>query len=218
MTNNKIAPASLVIAAIAIIIAIASVANTPDLSKDFATHDQARALTERVLELEARESCHDDTECLDYMIRNFQLSSITMDLLEIVTNQGETLGKHQEQIVKNTEEINNNHPYQIIPEEVPVESEVQQFSSLLEIHLDKENWTRGDTIIFAGNALVDGGQVSALITEPSGNERYVNAIVHKDGTYNFVFGTDFESELGEYSISVSQRTRVSQTVTFTLGE
>lgn len=213
MTQNTLTPVAIGLALLAIVIGIIGVyqPDSPDVS-GFISQSQHSAVLDRITELEKEPWLDNDYTTHEQVRSGFDDTTIILEELDM------KLGQFQEEIVKNRDDIRNNHPFQHEPEELPVESDVVVFSSLLEIHMEKSEWLRGETIIFSGNALVNAGQVEALIVEPNGNNRYINAIVHQDGTYNFVFGTDFESEMGEYTISVSQRTRTSQTISFILGE
>lgn len=201
------------------IIAIATAAytnvtqETTDTS-DFASQDQIRALDQRISTVEtARNLCDTDPECLKFFASRFlteaKINPVINDIVAVTD-------KLQEEIIVNRDNFKDNHPFNFEPEELPVEGETEAFSVLLEITLEKENWLCGETVVFTGNAVSFVGQVRATVSEPDGNERYLNAIVYPSGEYRFSFGTPFDCKVGEHGVFVEQGHKKSQTVSFNL--
>ncbi len=210
MSEKNITYAALGIAVVAIVIAAYSATDKPNLD-GFASISQQQAALDRIAQLENID--HVNLATLD---DRYASSNSVDKLLGLMVAETELLVKFQAKIVQNADDIKDNHPFNFEPEEFPVESEVEVFSSLLEIRIEKPEWIQGEVINFTGKALVNAGQVQATIIEPDGNPRYLNAVVHNDGTWNFPFPTSFDSQLGEYKISVTQQSRISQPVLFTI--
>ncbi len=212
--TNEITYGVAVLAVIAIAMAAYSLA-TPTDTSDFVTiSDQKEFILAATGILDGiQEPCYQDEECKRYFANKFvsdaQVNSVINDLVAV----DERLLK---EIIINQDNFLDNHPFNFEPEEIPVESEIEAFSTLLAINIKKPNWICGEKIIFTGNALAHGPQVRAQVTEPDGNERYLNAIVYPNGEYSAPFGTPLGCPLGEYSVFVEQGRQKSQTVSFNI--
>ena len=217
-----------VIAVVAIVISLISVGiavQEPDTS-GFVNQSQHRAMGDRIIELEnakPNDYCVNDAHCMEALKDTFVTNKNALKDAKWVTEQFE---KFQAEIVKTKDKINDNHPFDFEPEELvdpSVEGEqitptVEGVAHQLTIHLERSEWLRGEHVIITGDARIGEGQVEAVIEPPKGDTRYLNAIVKGTGEYQFNFGTDFDSPLGEYLIHVEQRNKISETVMFTLGE
>ncbi len=221
MTQTSITYAAIAIAVIAIVIAGINMLDKPDMD-DFVSVSQHQLVLQRVADLETRVSCDENDNCIENLSEKFASLKSINTLIDLMETEAELMVQFKGKIVANSDKIADNHPYDFEPEELPVESEVTVFSSLLEIQIEQETWIQGQDIVFTGKGLVNAGQIEITITEPLAegaeerNERFLNAIVHNDGTWTFRYITDFNSQLGEYEVFVEQRNRISQTILFTV--
>ncbi len=214
--NNQISIVALIVAVIAIAGAVINSATQTDTSDFVLKSDQKEFILAATGILDGiQEPCYQDSDCVKFFARKFvtedQINPVINDLVA-VDDQLRT------EIVKNSDNFIDNHPFNFEPEEFEVVGEVEAFSTLLAITLERENWQCAQTVVFTGDAIAHGPQVQATVTEPDGDERYLNAIVYPTGEYRFSFGTPLGCELGEYSVFVEQGKKKSQTVSFTLRE
>jgi len=223
--NNIISFAAIAISVAALAIAGISIATPQADTSDFVLKSEQKEFVTTVTGLldGMQEPCYQDPDCVQFFARKF----VTEDQVNLVINDIVSVqDQHQIEIVKNRDQIKDNHPVDFVPEEFedpPVEG--VQITPLvgvghqITVNLEKSEWLKGELVSISGAARVAQGQVLLTITQPDGDVRNLNAIVTDDGKYQIYFGTDFKlSPIGEYTVFVQQRNSTSETISFILVE
>jgi hypothetical protein len=223
---NQIPIIAIAVSVIAIIMAGASIAIEPDLSKDFATWEQVKADHERIVALEGIEIPTNFVTPTELSNGVNGVASQVDVLISVMETQAELMKQLQAEIIANRDQINDNHPFDFEPEafeDEPIEgvqiTPLVGIGHQITVMLEKSDWLKGELVMISGEARVAKGQVELTITQPDGDVRYLNAIVTDEGKYQIFFGTDFKlSPLGEYTVFVQQRDNTSETISFKLVE
>jgi hypothetical protein len=225
--TNEISLVAIAIAVSALAVAGISVATqeTTDTS-NFATWEQVRADHERIVALEGIEIPTNFVTPSELSNGVNGIASQVDKLISLMMVEADLTEQLQAEIIKNRNQIDDNHPVDHTPESFEEEPVVGEQSNPLTgighqitVMLEKAEWLKGELVVISGEARIAQGQVEITITQPDGDVRNLNAIVTDNGQYQIFFGTDFKlSPLGEYTVFVQQRNSTTEIISFVLVE
>ncbi len=228
MTNEyQIAVVAIAIAVISLVIAGVSIATqeTTDTS-DFVSISQQQAVLDRITELEKIEIPTNFVTPNELSNAVNGVASHVDKLISLMMVEADLTEQLQAEIIKNRNQIDDNHPVDHTPEAFEEEPVIGEQSNPLTgighqitVMLEKAEWLKGELVVISGEARIAQGQVEITITQPDGDVRNLNAIVTDNGQYQIFFGTDFKlSPTGEYTVFVQQRNSTTETISFVLVE
>jgi hypothetical protein len=141
------------------------------------------------------------------------LISMIKEISDKVEKNTSDLVVHQAEIVKNKKLISEKAPLGSTP---LIDKTQESPASLLTIRLDSNTFLIGEIIWISGKTVDAKMGIDAFITEPDGSKRTPHSVSDQNGEYKIAFTTDFENEIGEYSVYTKTSKNTSPVLKFEL--